>query len=139
MSRRVLVDTNIFLDNLLNRKSSYVPIGEFAFQFFKRTLECEFFVVMCIESFNELKSVLKISEGEMWVEVLSSLKDKNKIEIVKPSLEQKSKASRLSKEKGVSYVDALLFVIAKDNNLLLVTRDNHFFCRVECDRAFVQT
>ena len=127
MSKKVLVDTNIFLDYYLNRQSGIIPIGEFAFQFVQRTLECEFFIVICVEAFNELLLVLGMNENELWGKVLKPLRVKNKIEVIKPTVEQKVIARRLAAEKKVSFVDAVSYVMAKENSLILVTRDKHFF------------
>ena len=126
MSKKVLVDTNIFLDYYLNRSSGVIPIGEFAFQFFQRTLECEFFVVICTETVNELKMVLGVDEKKIWEEVFRPFWIKSKIEVVYPTREQKIIARRLSDEKKVPFVDALFSIIARERGLFLVTRDRHF-------------
>lgn len=46
MTVRVYVDANIYLDYFEDRADGLRPLGEFAFQIFKRALECEFEIVV---------------------------------------------------------------------------------------------
>ncbi len=40
---KIYVDTNIYLDFFLNRKDKLRPLGDFAFELFKRTLAKSYF------------------------------------------------------------------------------------------------
>jgi predicted nucleic acid-binding protein len=127
MSKRVLVDTNIFLDYFLNRKSGYLPLGEFAAQFIVRTLHCEFELLLCEEVLGELSRLLNIPESELLVEKFSLLKSRGKIEIIVPSGGMKKEADELKGAKSIPFVDALLAVVAKELSVPVITRDKHFF------------
>jgi predicted nucleic acid-binding protein len=99
MSQKVIVDTNIFLDNLLNRKSGYLPIGEFAFNFFKSTLECNFEVIIIEDILYEISTVLNIDKQTVLTKILGPLIRKNKIQIYKYSKTIFNKAVNLSTQK----------------------------------------
>jgi predicted nucleic acid-binding protein len=124
---KVLVDSNIFLDYYLDRKSGLLPIGEFAFQFMKRTIECNYYFIICTESIWEMSVVLKISEAEVHEKILSPLKVKNKFEIFVPLVNQKREAKSISQKRNIPYTDALFAIVARDLKIRIVTRDKHFF------------
>ena len=124
---KVLVDSNIFLDYYLDRKSGVVPIGEFAFQFMKSTIECNYFLILCEESIWEMAAVLNITEEDVFQKVLSGLIVKRKFELINPSPIQKKEAKNISQKRNVPYVDALFAIVARDLRIIVVTRDKHFF------------
>jgi len=125
--KRVLVDSNIFLDYYLDRRDNFLPLGEFAAQFINRAVKCEYFILVCNATIWEVSSNLKISEKDVWGNILGELKKKNKVEIASYSHEQVKEARKISKDKHVAFNDALFAVIARDSSIVLVTRDNHFF------------
>lgn len=122
---KAFVDTNIFIDYYFDRGNGIVPFGEFTFQFFKNTVECKYFVLVCPQTIKELCKVLKFSEEEVWSNILQNLKTSNKIELIMPSEEQLKEALRLKDAKHVSLNDALFAILARDNNAILVSRDRH--------------
>lgn len=103
-----------------------LPLGEFAFQFVKRALDCKYFVVVCFEAVEEISSVLGVSEDIVLKKVLGSLVKKRKLELVYPSPLLKGKALVISGQLNVPFNDALFAVVAAERNVLIVTRDNHF-------------
>jgi len=125
--KKVLVDSNIFLDYYLDRRDNLLPLGEFAFQFVEKALKCKYLLVICNSTLREISSNLGISEDTVWEKVLSGLKKKNKIELVQYSHEQVMEARIISKEKNVAFNDALFAIMARDKGILVVTRDWHFF------------
>jgi hypothetical protein len=46
MSKLIYCDTNIFMDYLEDRRDIRRPLGQFAFQLFQRTRDCEFDIVI---------------------------------------------------------------------------------------------
>jgi len=124
---KVLVDSNIFLDYYLDRKSGLAPIGEYAFQFMKSTIECNYYLILCKESIWELSAVLGITEEDVFQKVLSGINVKRKFELTSPSLLQKREAKGISQKRNVPYVDALFAIVARDLKIRVITRDKHFF------------
>jgi predicted nucleic acid-binding protein len=41
MSELIYVDTNVLIDFFLNRKDALRPIGDFAFELFKKSIDCK--------------------------------------------------------------------------------------------------
>ena len=128
--RRVLVDSNIFLDYYLDRRDNLLPLGEFASQFITRSIKCEYFILVCNAAIWEISNNLNISEKDVWGNVLEELKRKNKVEIAAYSHEQVKEARKISKDKNVAFNDALFAVMARDAGIALVTRNNHFFAEL---------
>ena len=126
VSKKVLVDTNIFLDYYLNRKSGYLPIGEFAAQFIQRTLKCKYVLLVCNELIEEMSKNLKISEESVWDKVLLDLNNKGKIQFISRTHSQSVEAFKISKLKHVPFYDALFAVMARDMGTIVITRDKHF-------------
>jgi predicted nucleic acid-binding protein len=130
MSQKVIVDTNIFLDNLLNRKSGYLPIGEFAFNFFKSTLECNFEVIIIEDILYEISTVLNIDKQTVLTKILGPLIRKNKIQIYKYSKTIFNKAVNLSTQKNIPKTDALIIEVSKTLSCPIISRNFHF---VDCE------
>ena len=120
------LDTNILLDYYLDRKDGIRPLGEFAFRLLKESVGCRYSVLISDLTTEELRSALKISEKDVWREVLFSLKYARKIRLVQSSDKQYDEARRLSKEIGIHQKDMLHTIIARDNHASIVTRDKHF-------------
>ena len=72
----VYVDTNIYLDYFQNRQDRLRPLGEFVFQFFRRSLKCEFEIVVSDFVLEELHKKVTIKQQE---EFFKPLYAKNKI------------------------------------------------------------
>lgn len=54
MAKLIYIDTNVYLDYLENRIDKMRPLGEFAYNIFKRTFECEFIIITSELVFREL-------------------------------------------------------------------------------------
>jgi predicted nucleic acid-binding protein len=126
MPQRVLVDSNIFLDYYLDRKDAMLPLGEFAFRFIGSALSCNYFLLVCIETIEEISHILKAPVGEVLNLVFKELAEKGKIEIINPSLAVKAKARKIALERNLPFNDALFAVVAAENKVKVVTRDSHF-------------
>ncbi|MCK4327713.1 MAG: PIN domain-containing protein [Candidatus Diapherotrites archaeon] len=117
----VYVDTNVYLDYFENRCDRLRPLGEFAFQFFRRALKCEFEIVMSDHVMDELESVVSIETIDMFLE---PLKKKNKIKLVFVEQADVRRAKRLP----THWQDALHAVLAeKAGAELIVTRNANDF------------
>jgi hypothetical protein len=56
MSKRIYVDSNIYIDYFENRSDKLIPWGEFAHKLFQRTFECEFKVIISSFIIKELNN-----------------------------------------------------------------------------------
>ena len=115
-----VVDTNIFMDLAFER-------GEFndsAFRFFNDTLSCKhkiFLTEAVIYELNKKNLIEKLDEL-----ILNKLRKKDKLTIVDASIEQISNANKISTQQNLPFADALIALLAKENNCVVVTRDKHF-------------
>ena len=121
---RFYVDTNIWRDFLEARADNLKPLGEFAFQFLKYAMTCKHTVLYSELVLEELKIEYKVQEIEKYC--FESLKDMKLLEKVLISDRQVEEARKISRERNVPRGDALHAVLARDNNAVVVTRDNHF-------------
>jgi len=134
---KVFVDANIFLDNYYNRRDALLPIGEFAFNFFKETFQCKFEIVVCKEVVGEVAVILDKDYEKTFSLVFAGLLCRRKLSLVDATQKQKSLAFELSKKRHVPYSDALYGIISQELRIPIVTRDNHFFDElVELIEAF---
>ena len=122
---KAFVDTHIFIDFYFDRSDRIKPLGEFAFQFFKRAVECEYFVLICQQVIDEISSVLSIDEKDFRDILLGNLKKANKVELVSVSKSQLREARDIATAKNLSLFDCLFAILARDNKAMLVSRDKH--------------
>lgn len=123
---KVFVDSNIFLDYYFDRKNHIKPLGEFAFQFIKRALACEFELVICDRVLDEIKRKLELNSLEVERRIFHELNSAKKLEIIDYSDQQALEAKQLGKNTGFPINDCLYAVIARDLTIPIVSRDNHF-------------
>ena len=68
---KIYIDTNVYLDYLLERKNSYgKDLSRPAFGIFKRAVACEFHVVLSYHLLNELHANIKESDTHMLLKFL---------------------------------------------------------------------
>lgn len=118
MSKKIYLDTNIYLDYLLERKNIFnIDMSEKAFSVFHRTFLCEFEIVLSDWTSQEL---LKTIEPEKFLMLINILKAKKKLHLVKCSDNDREYAKLLS----LHYHDPLHAILAKKGNAeFVVTRD----------------
>ncbi len=108
MSKEVYCDTCIIMDLLKNRKSKTGrSLGEEAGEFFTRTINCEFSIVLSTFTFQELDKHMQIEEYNLFLE---TLKFKNKLKTISYTNEDKNKAKKL---KPDHFQDALHIILAE--------------------------
>ncbi len=116
------VDSCVWIDFLENRKSGLIPIGEFAFVFFKKCKQTKSKIYFSNLVFKEISKYLSKEKINFFLNDFSEI-----IVFVEYSKEQISLAKKLSNElESIHFSDALHAVIAKENDCVLITRDNHF-------------
>ena len=103
-----------------------LPLGEFAFQFVKRAVSCEFTFIICDLILNEVASHLKIGKEKVLVLIFSELIKKQKLRIIDYSDELVLTAKKLARERSLPLNDCIFALIAKEKGLIVVSRDRHF-------------
>ncbi len=119
---KVYVDTNVYLDFILNRSDKLRPLGELASQFFRRALDCEFEIVVSNHVISELKkNDIKDDELEdLWLWL------KSKIVKVGVSFEDEERARTLHRSGLLHFQDALHYSIAQKVKAIILTNDKDF-------------
>ena len=117
------VDTSIWRDYYEDRKDKLKPLGEFAFEFFRKVkLNADkiLYSDLIIEELN-----IAYNEKEI-KEIFNIIEEENLLEKVEISKNQVKEALELKRKLQIPFGDALHAILAKDNNAILVTRDEHF-------------
>lgn len=133
MSKKIYLDTNIYLDYLLERKNLFnADMSEKAFSVFHRTFLCEFEIVLSDWCAEEL---LKTIQPDKVLFLMELLKAKKKLHLVKCSENDKEYAKSLSSH----YHDPLHAILAKKGNAeFVVTRDKiGFQCAENILKAYL--
>lgn len=114
---KIYCDTNFYIDYLENRTDKLRPLGSFAFELLRRTVECEFKIIISDFVISELEKYIK---EERIKELLITLEKAKKLLVILKSNKDIQKARRLSKNKS----DALHAVLAKKADAeYIVTRN----------------
>ena len=117
--KRFYVDTSVWLDFLEDRADGIRPLGELAFQFFKKCVESECTIIYSELVVSELKEFKQSFE-----EAISNIGLRAVEAVI--SGKQKNEAKSVARHAGVSPNDALHSILARDNNAIVITRDRHF-------------
>jgi len=131
---RFYVDTNIWLDYALNRSNGIRPLGEFAFQFFKKCIRNRWQILYSDFVVGELEEHLK--PGEIQERCFSIVSDRGLLLKVALSKKQSFEAEAISKRLRIPFGDAIHAVIARDNKAAIVSRDAHFQALYEIVTVF---
>ena len=118
------MDTNIWRDFLEARVDNLRPLGEFAFQFLKRAIACKHTILYSDLVLEELKSDYTAQEIELYC--FESLDEVKLLEKAPITSQQVEEAGRIARERHIPRGDALHCILSRDNNAVVVTRDNHF-------------
>ncbi|MFT4326264.1 MAG: type II toxin-antitoxin system VapC family toxin [Candidatus Woesearchaeota archaeon] len=116
MSEKIYVDTNVWLDYLYNRTDKLRPLGEFAFELFRKSVACAYTIVI---SDWVLDEVSKYDPQKRMADVLIWLKEAKKVEVISTTYELKQKA-----KKQAHWQDVLHALLAEEASVsFLVTRN----------------
>ena len=125
----IYIDANIYIDHFDGRIDKLRPLGEFAFNLLRRTLDCEFKIIFSSLVLDEL---VYNSYEEKIKELINDFKEKDKIINVDCSEEDKKKAGDICKEKKTDFNDTVHAVIAKRMKAdYLVTRNVQDFIELQ--------
>ncbi len=118
---RYYIDTSIWIDFYENRKGfNGEPLGDYALKLFALIKAKQQILSVSALLIRELESYYSIAE------IKGMLNPFNKIQRINLDTRQKNEARIIAKRRGLPPGDALHAILARDNNLILVTRDKHF-------------
>ncbi len=116
------MDTNVFisyLDEEYGRKITDF-LEYYSGEVFKRTLSCEFSIIISDLTIEEMLRKGKVSEGRLKT-ILKNYQTINKLEILYPDAKDYEQALYLGKERGIHHADALHAVLSKKAGATLIT------------------
>jgi len=113
--KKIYVDTNIYLDFLLDRKNHGKP----AYGLFRRAMNCEFSILVSHKILEELYGNIELSKTKMLITML-----KPKLTVIKVSEEEIEQA----RQYGNHYQDILHAMLAQKHRAgYIVTRNLRHF------------
>jgi len=122
MTEKFYFDTSIWLDFLENRDEPNMPKGTWAKELIKKIIKENNKILFSDNNMLEL-----INCGYLEFEIEELLNKLNSIIIYVEATEKEiGKAKDLSQKRDLPKKDALHALIARDNNSILITLDNHF-------------
>jgi len=123
MTEKYYLDTSIWRDYYENRSDKFRPLGEWALNLINKIIKDKNFILYSDFVIEELK--VKYSEEEI-NKVFEVIKKKGLLLKVDISEKQAKEAASLCKKKKVAFGDALHAILARDNKVIMITRDEHF-------------
>jgi predicted nucleic acid-binding protein len=124
MQRKFYLDTSIWRDYFEDRRDGIRPLGEFAFRFLK---ECEKKGIPIIVSDAVIIELEARISKERVKEIFSSFRGILRMVAANQAQISEAKKEWENRNKALPFKDVLHAIIARDNDAVLVARDNHFF------------
>ncbi|MBI3032473.1 PIN domain-containing protein [Candidatus Woesearchaeota archaeon] len=122
MTKRYYVDTSIWMDIYEDRKGyNNEPLGDFALQLFSLIKAKEHTLIITDILIRELEGYYSMPEVKGMIKPF----EKN-IEKMISTENQRNEARKIARERNLPPGDVLHAIIARDNNLILITRDKDF-------------
>jgi len=115
--RKVYVDTNVIIDYCLVRDTHFKPNYLFVYEFFRRCVECEFYVVISSWCLEESYKIVDDQKVKILLDWISS-------KVI--SIQYTKKQLQEAKSQD-NWPDALHAIIARDADCeIIATNDLHF-------------
>ena len=122
MTEEYIIDTSIWVDLYEDRKGyNNEPLGDYAFKLLVKIKANEKVIVLTDFLIKELETLYSVTEINGMFNPFEKI-----IKKIIATEKQREEAKKISKERGVPAGDALHAIVARDNDLILVTRDRHF-------------
>ncbi len=121
MTEKYYIDAAIWRGLHENRSDRFRPLGDWAFELFKKIRKAKGKILYSNLVVDELSIAYNKEIIKKLFEDISKLLER--VEIKK---EQVREANRLNKELKIPFGDVLHGILARDNNAIMVTRDHHF-------------
>ncbi|MEK6952743.1 MAG: PIN domain-containing protein [Nanoarchaeota archaeon] len=122
MPEKYLIDTSIWVD-LYNDRKGYKgePLGDYAFKLFAMIKARGDKIIITDLTIRELEMNYSIPEIRGMMKPFENI-----IEKIISTKKQRDEAKKVSQERNLPPGDALHAILARDNKLILITRDKHF-------------
>ncbi|MCX6709136.1 MAG: PIN domain-containing protein [Candidatus Woesearchaeota archaeon] len=127
---RYYLDTSIWLDHYENRTDRFRPLGEWALALLSLIKERKDTILVSDVILRELGTYY--SELQI-MEIFKSYA--HLIENIKPTDNQMKLSKTISSIRKIPMGDVLHAVLSKDQNAILVSRDNHFMLLTDINKA----
>jgi predicted nucleic acid-binding protein len=122
MAEKYIIDTSIWVDIYEDRKGfNNEPLGDYALKLLTKIKAKQDIIVLTDLLVRELESNYSIPEINGMFKPFEKI-----IQKAIATKEQRDEAKKLAEERDVPKGDALHAILARDLNIILVTRDRHF-------------
>ena len=122
MPKRYYIDTSIWMDLYEDRRGYHdEPLGNFAFRFFSLIKTKGHKLAISDILLKELSMNYSLEQVNGMMKLFENI-----IEKIISTREQCLEARKLSENRRLPYGDALHAILARDHDLILITRDNDF-------------
>ncbi len=122
MLTKYYIDTSIWIDIYEDRKGfSNEPLGDFALQLFSIINAKKHILVISDLLIRELEGYYSMPEVKGMIKPFEK-----HIEKIISTKAQREQARKIAEERSLPPGDVLHAIIARDNNLILITRDKDF-------------
>ena len=122
MDNRYYFDTSIWMDVYEDRKGyNNEPLGDYGLKLLALLKAKKFKLIITDLIIKELQNYYSVAEINGMMKPFEEI-----IEKISGTKKQGDEAIKIANERKLPYGDALHSIIARDNNLILVTRDRHF-------------
>ena len=119
---KYIIDTSIWVDLYEDRKGyNSEPLGDYALKLLVKLKAKEDTIVLTDFLIHELETIYSIAEINGIFKPFEKIITK-----IIATEKQREEAKKIAAEKDVPAGDVLHAIIARDNDLILVTRDKHF-------------
>jgi len=120
MSQLIYIDTNVYLDYLLNRKDRLRPLGDFAFELLRKAVSCEYWILLSDIVLDEMRAHTSKEDIEKLLCMIQK-----KLRLVPREEIDLIRAEEIS---PLNKIDALHYVLAKKGGAeIIVTRNTQHF------------
>jgi len=122
MTQRYYIDTSIWIDLYEDRKGfNNEPLGDYALKLFSLIRAKKNNLVITDILIRELEMNYSLEEINGMMKPFENI-----IEKIVATREQRDEAKKIAEERNIPPGDVLHAIIARDNELILITRDKHF-------------
>ena len=125
MTKRYFIDTCIWRDFFEDRFSkTNRPIGGYANKLFQKIIKERQIVFYSPLIIKELNLRYNLSEIEIMLNILYKI---GLLQKIVPTNNEIIEAEKLSIQRNIPFVDCLNAIQARNNDLIMVTQDKHYF------------
>lgn len=129
MAELIYIDSNVYLDYLLNRKDKLRPLGDFAFELLRKVISCKYEILISDLVLDELNNHADEDEIQKITDLI-----KVKMRLIRRDDKDVFEAKKISKKEQR---DALHYVLAKKGGAkIIVTRNTEHFYFSELEVKF---